>query len=142
MIDAIWVSPNIHIIAGLAVLFTTFLSVLTSAFFAWRNRKADRLLHSVLILAQLSLMIQILIGIKLLDQGLGVLQLYVHYLGGLGAFFFYLLFYWLPTATQKLRWTATSLSMAAFLFAIMAYSIGGDYVARGSANLLSVLSLC
>ena len=74
-------------------------------------------------------MVQVLIGIKLLDQGLGPLQLYIHYLGGLGAFFFYLLLYWLPVRVREARWTPFSLSSLAFLFAFMAFTIGSSYVA-------------
>lgn len=129
MIDAIWVPPSVHFWAGMAVLVTTLGSIITTAILAWRNKALNRLAHAFLLLAQVSLIVQVLIGIKLLDQGLGPLQLYIHYLGGLGAFFFYLLFYWLPQSLKEQRWTALSLSTAAFLFAFMAFTIGSSYVA-------------
>ncbi len=88
--------------------------------------------HSVFIVCQLVLMLQALIGIKLLDQGMGVLQLYIHYVGGLAPLAFFLLYYWLPEKTRNARWTATLVTGSAFLFAIMAFFIGQSYVASGS----------
>jgi len=128
MIDEIWVAPSVHFWIGSAVLVTTLLSVIYSLYIAIRKMAANRVLHIILILAQLSLLLQIMIGIKLLDQGLGPLQLYIHYVGGVGAFFFYLVFYWLPESIKQKRWTIVSLSSFGFLFAFMAYTIGSSYV--------------
>lgn len=131
MIDQIWVQPAVHIWVGTAVLVATLLSLIVTATFAVRKREINRTVYAVLLFAQVSLMVQVLVGIKLLDQGLGPLQLYIHYLGGLGALFFYLLFYWLPKRIREGRWTAASLSSAGFLFAVMAFGIGSMYVAQG-----------
>ena len=128
MIDEIWVSPSIHFWLGTAVLVTTLLSIIYTLYTAIRNIAANRTLYTILLLAQLSLMLQILVGIKLLDQGLGPLQLYIHYIGGAGALFFYLLFYWLPENIKQKRWTAFALSSCGFLFAFMAFTIGSSYV--------------
>ena len=133
MIDQIWLPPHIHVWAGSAVLVTTLLSVLTSFVLALQNRAANIWLYSVWLLSQVSLMVQVLIGIKLLDQGLGPLQLYIHYLGGLGALFFYVLWYWLPKGLREWRWTLLILSSSGFLFALMAFTIGSMYVAEGRA---------
>jgi len=46
-------------------------------------------------------MLQAAVGIKLLDQGMGVVQKYVHYLGGLGSVGLLMLFYWLPKRTRR-----------------------------------------
>lgn len=132
MIDQIWVQPAVHFWVGMAVVVTTLLSLIYSFFLAFRKRALNRLLYAVFLLAQISLMLQVLIGIKLLDQGLGPLQLYIHYLGGLGAFFFYLLFYWFPKNIREKRWMAFGLSSMGFLFTLMAFSIGSMYVAQGS----------
>ena len=131
MIDQIWLQPAVHVWVGISVLVTTLLSFILTAVFAALNKNLDRMIYGVFLLAQASLMLQVLVGIKLLDQGLGPLQLYIHYLGGLGALFFYLLFYWLPRNTREKRWTAVSLSSASFLFAVMAFTIGRSYVAHG-----------
>lgn len=132
MIDQIWVQPAVHFWLGMAVVVTTLLSLIYSFVLAFQKRALNRRLYAVFLLAQISLMAQVLIGIKLLDQGLGPLQLYIHYLGGLGAFFFYLLFYWFPKSMREQRWTAFSMSSLGFLFALMAFSIGSMYVAQGS----------
>ena len=133
MIDQMWLQPVVHLWVGTAVLATTLLSSILTLIYALRKRPLNSLIYGALLLAQLSLMVQTLIGIKLLDQGLGPLQLYIHYLGGLGALFFYVLFYWLPDSLKHKRWTASSLSSLGFLFAFMAYTIGSMYVAQGSA---------
>ena len=133
MIDQIWVQPAVHFWAGTAVLVSTLVSCICTLIYAIANRPLNLLVYMVLLLAQLSLMVQALIGIKLLDQGLGPLQLYIHYVGGLGALFFYVLFYWLPDGIKSKRWTASSLSGLGFLFAFMAFTIGSMYVAEGAS---------
>ena len=130
MIDQIWIQPAVHLWVGAAVLVTTLLSILIAVIYAVQNKSPNRLLYGVFLLAQLSIMLQVLIGIKLLDQGLGPLQLYIHYIGGLGAFLFYLLFYWFPESLRQKRWTAFSMSSLSFLFAFMAFWIGSIYVAE------------
>jgi multisubunit Na+/H+ antiporter MnhB subunit len=79
-------------------------------------------------------MVQALIGIKLLDQGSGFMQLYIHYVGGLGPLLFYMLMYWFP-ARDDLRKTrvAALVTGSAFLFAVMAYTIGGAYAGTPSS---------
>ena len=93
MIDQIWIQPAVHFWVGTAVVVTTLLSIVLTAAYAIRKTAPNQALYAVLIAAQISIMLQVLIGIKLLDQGLGPLQLYIHYVGGLGAIFFHLLFY-------------------------------------------------
>lgn len=74
-------------------------------------------------------MIQALVGIKLLDQGLGPLQLYIHYVGGLAPLMFMLLFYWLPEQQRARRWLPSTFSSLGFVFALMSFTIGASYVA-------------
>ena len=87
MIDQIWVQPAVHVWVGTAVLIATLLSLIVTATFAVRKRALDRTVYAVLLFAQVSLMAQVLVGIKLLDQGLGPLQLYIHYLRRAGRAF-------------------------------------------------------
>lgn len=92
------------------------------------KRELPRWVMALFIVTQGVVAAQLLLGIKLLDQGLGPLQLYVHYLGGTGVLFFYLLFYWLPDSSRRTGWTATVLTGLAFAFALMTFTIGEMYV--------------
>lgn len=132
MIDQIWVQPAVHFWVGALVVVTTLLSLIVTGVYALRKRAVNRTIYTVFLVTQFSLIVQVLIGVKLLDQGLGPLQLYIHYVGGLGALFFYVLFYWLPQSVKQKRWTAFSMSSLGFLFAMMAFGIGSSYVAQGA----------
>ncbi len=128
MIDRIGVPPSVHRDIGIAVLVITFVAFLVAALFAARSRVLPGWSKPLFIGAQIVLMVQALIGIKLLDQGSGFVQLYIHYVGGLGPLLFYMLMYWFP-APDALRQSriAALVTGAAFAFAIMAYTIGGTY---------------
>jgi heme A synthase len=128
MIDQLWLSPNIHVIFGAVVLAATLAALVVTALRAWRHQPLSTGGYLTLIVAQVALMVQALLGIKLLDQGLGAVQVYIHYLGGLGPLLFFLLYYWLPKGFRARRWTATGVSGAAFLFAVMAFGIGMSFV--------------
>lgn len=129
MIDSIWVPPNVHIWSGTIVLVATLLATFVTAFFAWRKRDLSGGVHALLIFTQVTLIVQAVIGIKLLDQGLGPMQLFIHYLGGLGPLLFFLVYYWLPRPVRARRWAAFTVTTSAFLFALMAFGIGMSYVA-------------
>jgi hypothetical protein len=133
MIDAIWVPSSVHVTTGMVVLVTTLLATVVAALSALRGRPLGVGAHAVLIAAQLALMVQAVIGIKLLDQGLGPLQLFVHYLGGLGPLLFFFVCYWLPSRLRNARWTPLAVTGSAFLFALMAFGIGMSYVAGQGA---------
>lgn len=132
MIDAFWLPSWVHVAVGGLVLLVTFFC---AALIGWRAFKGLPLGWGgrvSMIVAQIFLMVQALIGIKLLDQGLGPLQLYIHYVGGLAPLMFILVFYWLPARVQQRRWLPFGLTGAAFVFAVMAFTIGQSYVATGS----------
>ena len=114
------------------MLFSTLVALLWSGWRAVRNQPLGLFGNAVFIVCQAVLMIQALIGIKLLDQGLGILQLYIHYLGGLAPLAFFLVYYWLPVRLRQARWTGMLVSGASLLFASMAFFIGRSYVASGS----------
>jgi heme A synthase len=129
MIDNIIIAPSVHIAVGILVMVSTLVATIVTGLLAWRRRGVTPLAHWIMILAQVALIVQTLIGVKLLDQGLGVLQLYIHYVGGLGALFFFLLYYWFQPKTPKRQgWLAFAMSTLAFLFAIQSYFIGQAYV--------------
>ena len=78
MIDSIVVPPNVHVIMGAIVLLGSALALIGTGWAAWKSRRFTALAQGSLILFQLLLIVQVLVGIKLLDQGFGPLQLYIH----------------------------------------------------------------
>lgn len=132
MIDQIMISPVLHRGFGELVMATTLVTALLLLYLAWHKQSLNGWARGLTIASQLVLMIQALLGIKLLDQGMGVMQLYVHYLGGLGPLLFFLLLYWFPSrnAIRQTRWTALAAS-GALIFAILSYTIGGLYATGG-----------
>ena len=132
MIDRMFVPTLVHIVMGMAVLGLTGTTMVLTTWFAWRGHAAGRWLHGVLIATQAVLRVQVLIGIKLLDQGSGAAQLYIHYVGGLAPLFFFMLWYWIaPRDSTRTRWALAAVTTASFLFALMTYTIGQGYV-RGT----------
>ncbi len=88
-LDNIIISSSAHLWTGVAVLVTMTTVVVLVGRHAMRNEPVGRSTYLALFLAQVALAVQILLGIKLLDQGQGISQLYIHYVGGLipmGAF--------------------------------------------------------
>ncbi|HLR45776.1 MAG TPA: hypothetical protein VK092_01355 [Deinococcales bacterium] len=132
MFDAIFVPPRVHEAVGGLVLLMTLLSLLWFAWRAFKNRAPGTAGNVLLMITQAVLMVQALIGVKLLDQGLHVMQIYVHYIGGLAPLAFFLVWYWLPERSRQGRWLGTVLTSGVFLFAIMTFFIGQSYVASGS----------
>ncbi len=125
MIDSIIVSPMTHMIVGTVVLLSNLLFLIVIGRSAWKKHAISSIGKASFILFQVVLSVQILIGIKLLDQGLGVLQLYIHYLGGLAPLGFSLLFYWLPIKSDPVqsRRLAT-VAVASFLFVFLTFAVG------------------
>lgn len=128
--DDLFVSPAVHLTVGTVVLVAALAALVVAVRAAWRRQPVGRGAHMVFIVFQLSVMLQALIGIKLLDQGLGALQLFVHYLGGLAPLGFYLVYYWLRPAdgaAQSRR--AAVVAVASFLFVLLTFGVGSMYVA-------------
>lgn len=128
--DDLFVSPAVHMMVGAAVLLTGLAAMVVAVRATMKRQPAGRNGNLLFILFQLALMVQVLIGIKLLDQGLGPLQLFVHYLGGLAPMGFVLLYYWLRPADgvgQGRR--AAVVTVASFVFVLMTFTIGSMYVA-------------
>jgi hypothetical protein len=133
MIDAINVSPTIHIIAGTLVLLASIVALLATGRAAWKRERLGRAARLLFVLFQVTLMGQILVGIKLLDQGLGPLQLYIHYLGGLAPMAFSLIYYWLPATDEATRARrVATVSGLSFVFVLMTFAIGSMYLPGGA----------
>ncbi|CAM4372530.1 hypothetical protein [Deinococcus marmoris] len=142
--DEIIIQPALHnavggivVLAAIATVLLNWRGLLTlktagasasasSSLGGWQN--------AALIAFQIALMVQALIGIKLLDQGLGTVQKYVHYLGGLGALGLMMLYYWLPKRDARdSSVKALGLTVASLAFVLMTFIIGGLY-ARGGLS--------
>ncbi|MEM7535788.1 MAG: c-type cytochrome [Chloroflexota bacterium] len=136
MIDSIIIPSSVHLTIGILVLLTNAFVLIVSGWLTFKKASPNWLAHTTFILFQLVLMVQTLIGIKLLDQGLGILQLYIHYIGGLAPFLFCLLFYWLPPAKNGGRQSRRMLIVAflALLFTVQTFTIGRIYVVGGSGQ--------
>ena len=133
MIDSIVLTPNIHVMTGTLVLLASVIALIGTGWAAWKKQQFTPQAHASLIFFQVTVMIQALVGIKLLDQGLGALQLFIHYLGGLAPLGFCLFFYWLPVKNDVLRSRlALGVATLSVLFVVMTFTIGSIYV-RGGA---------
>ena len=132
MIDRIMISGPVHMFTGTLVLVATLAAMAVSIWLVWRKPEQARWVNGVLIIAQLALMLQALVGIKLLDQGAGVLQLYIHYVGGLAPLLFFFMLYWFPLRDVRKRgWAMMAVTSGAFVFALMTFVIGQAFV-RGT----------
>lgn len=128
MIDSIIVAPAFHMAVGTLVLLTNFIFLITVAQLVWQKREFSSLAGLFFVLFQAALMLQALVGIKLLDQGLGVFQLYIHYLGGLAPLAFCLIYYWMPIpeGVAKSR-RLLVLAIASFFFVLLTFTVGSMY---------------
>lgn len=129
VIDNIFVSPSVHVFTGAIVLVAMLVATAWTGRLALANRPLEGGVRLSLVAAQIALMVQALVGIKLLDQGLGVAQLYIHYVGGLIPLGLYMAAGWVAWRDPATKTRATAvLSVIGLLSAGMAFVIGRAYV--------------
>ncbi|MDQ7030245.1 MAG: hypothetical protein Q9O62_10945 [Ardenticatenia bacterium] len=129
MIDRIVVPPSVHIAAGGVLFLVAAAALVLTALEARRRHPLSRTTVSVLAALQLLLLAQTLIGIKLLDQGHGVRQLYIHYVGGFAPIGLYLVLSWLPLRDEVRRTYATAaVTGLTFVFVLLTFAVGSMYV--------------
>lgn len=134
MIDSIAVSPTVHLMTGTLTLLASILALGMTGWAVWQKRPFTLPIHASFIVFQLALMLQALVGIKLLDQGFGPLQLYIHYVGGLAPLAFCLFFYWLPVpgdGTAQTRRAAVGSGLS-LVFVLITFAAGSMYMPGGS----------
>lgn len=130
IIDNIFVSPVVHRTSGMVVLLAMVAATAYLVWLAVRKQPLDLPARVLVVVAELTLMVQALIGIKLLDQGLGVAQLFIHYVGGLIPLGAFLAASWVAWRSEVAHARAlAALSSVGLLSAVMAFTIGRAYVA-------------
>lgn len=132
-IDNIIIDRSAHLVSGVVVLVAMTLAFAAVARHAIRNEPIERPAFVAIGLAQISLTVQVLLGIKLLDQGQGILQLYIHYVGGLMPLGAFLVGGWVARGdTGRSSRILAGLLAIGYLSALMAFFIGRAYVNRGA----------
>lgn len=129
VIDNIIISSAAHRWWGaLAVLSMVVVVGLVTRHVA-RGEAVSRLTRWVFLVTQIVLVVQVLLGIKLLDQGQGIVQLYIHYVGGLIPLGSFLAGGWLARGdTPRSARVLLILLLVGMASALMAYFIGRAYV--------------
>lgn len=127
-IDNFIVDTSVHLTVGVIVVIAMVAATGLVTRHALAAEPVSRPAGIALGVAQVALTVQLLLGIKLLDQGQGIVQLYIHYIGGmlpLGAF---LIGGWFARGDdgRSSRILAGLLAIGT-LSAIMAFTIGRAY---------------
>lgn len=127
-IDNFIISSSVHVAMGVVVLLSMAAVTALVARHAIRNEAVGTPTRAALVVAQVSLAVQVLLGIKLLDQGQGIVQLYIHYVGGLIPLGAFLAAGWFARgdSPRSTRILAVLLAIGA-LSAFMAFFIGRAY---------------
>lgn len=134
VIDNLVVQPWVHRTNGVLVLATLGAAVVWLVRLARTGEPLDRTGRILIAVAEVFLAIQALLGIKLLDQGMGVVQLYIHYVGGLLPLAPFLIMSWFAWKDEARRTRVLALlSGLGLLSAAMAFFIGRAYVSGGLA---------
>ena len=131
-LDNIIIDRSAHLVSGAVVLITMTIALGLVLRHALRNEAVTRPTQISLAAAQVSLTVQLLLGIKLLDQGQGIVQLYIHYIGGLIPLGALLVGGWVARGDsgRSARILAGLLAVG-YVSAFMAFVIGRAYVNRG-----------
>jgi hypothetical protein len=131
-IDNYVVDSSVHVTVGVIVLLTMAACAFYLIRLAVAGKSLDRLARVLLAAAQIALATQALLGIKLLDQGQGVVQLYIHYICGLAPLGFFLAAGWFAWRSEARRTRVlATLTTLGLVSAVMAFSIGHQYANRG-----------
>lgn len=132
-IDNYVIDSAVHVTSGVIVLLAMVATTVQLWRLALAGKGVDRLGRVLLAAAQVSLAVQAMLGIKLLDQGQGASQLYIHYIGGLAPLGFFIAAGWFAWR-DRVRHTRVLAVLATIglLSAGMAFTIGQEYANRGA----------
>ncbi len=127
-IDNVIVDRSVHLGVGIVVVVAMLLATALVVRHAWRGEPIGTAARLALAGAQVVLAVQMLIGIKLLDQGQGIVQLYIHYVGGLLPLGLFLVAGWMARGEDgRSARILAGLLIVGSLSAIMAFTIGRSY---------------
>lgn len=131
-IDNFIIDSSVHLTTGVIVLITMTLATVLLGRHALRNEAVARSSMIVMAIAQVALIAQILLGIKLLDQGQGISQLYIHYVGGLIPMGAFLLGGWVARGDDgRSSRILFGLVVVGYVSALMAFFIGRSFANAG-----------
>jgi len=131
-IDNFIIDRSAHLVSGVVVLITMTVATVAVIRHAIRNEPLNKPTLIAVGAAQVSLTVQLLLGIKLLDQGQGILQLYIHYVGGLIPLGAFLVGGWVARGDSgRSSRIFAGLLIVGYVSALMAFFIGRAYVNRG-----------
>lgn len=131
VIDNFIISSAAHRWWGLLTLVALVVSVALLTRDVGRGEPASRNTRWSFLAAQVALVGQALLGIKLLDQGQGIVQLYIHYIGGLIPLGAFLAGGWLARGdTPRSARILLILLAIGLASGVMAFVIGQAYVNR------------
>lgn len=132
VIDNILISPALHRWWGAATVAAVLITVVLVTAHVARREAVSTPTRWSFAVAQVLLIVQTLLGIKLLDQGQGIFQLYIHYIGGLIPLGAFLAGGWLARGdTPRSARVLLGLLIVGFASALMAFVIGRAYVTQG-----------
>jgi hypothetical protein len=127
-IDNFIVDTSVHLTVGVIVVAAMVIATGLVARHAIRAEPIGRPAGLSLAAAQVALAVQMLLGIKLLDQGQGILQLYIHYVGGLIPLGAFLVGGWFARGDDgRSSRILAALLLVGSLSAVMAFTIGRAY---------------
>lgn len=132
VIDNFIVSSSVHLTVGMIVVVAMTAATGSVIWHAVKNQAVNSLTRVLLLITVVVLAAQVLLGIKLLDQGQGISQLYIHYVGGLVPLGAFAAAGWFARGDsgRSSRWLALLLAVGWFS-ALMAFTIGRAYVNAG-----------
>lgn len=130
-IDNLIVAPWVHRLNGALTVAALLAAAIWLTRLALRRAPFDKVGQVLVVSSQVLLVVQALLGIKLLDQGMGVVQLYIHYVGGLLPLGLFLVLGWVrfDDPVRRARGLAVAVDIG-LVAAAMAYAIGQAYVNR------------
>lgn len=132
VIDNYIIDPSVHLTLGVLVLISMTAAVALTLRHAVRNEAISGWAQVAMAISAAILAAQVLLGIKLLDQGQGIVQLYIHYVGGLIPMAVFAVSGWFARGDSgRSARVLAALLVLGYVSALMAFFIGRSYANGG-----------